>query len=49
MLLSGLVVFGVAGFGALLVIAGTLTIGGLVASIILAGRAVQPIQTVAAA
>ncbi|MDA1090870.1 MAG: ATP-binding cassette domain-containing protein [Proteobacteria bacterium] len=49
MLLSGLAVFGVAGFGANMVIAGTLTTGGLLASIILAGRAVQPLQTIAAA
>lgn len=48
-LLSGLAVFGVAGFGAVLVIGGTLTAGGLLASIMLAGRAVQPLETIAGA
>ncbi|MBC8339006.1 MAG: peptidase domain-containing ABC transporter [Rhodospirillales bacterium] len=47
-LLSGLVVFATAGFGALLVIGGSLTIGGLLAAILLAGRATQPLETIAA-
>ncbi len=45
--LSGLAVFGVAGFGALQVTGGSLTVGGLLASIILAGRAVQPMENAA--
>ena len=48
-LLSGLVVFGVAGFGAHQVIGGTLSIGGLLASMVLAGRAVQPFEAAAGA
>lgn len=43
-LLSPLAVFGVAGFGAGLVLDGTLSVGGLLASIVLAGRAVQPLE-----
>jgi ATP-binding cassette, subfamily C, bacterial LapB len=45
--LSGLVVFTVAGFGAWLVIGGTMTTGVLIAAILLAGRAVQPLETAA--
>ena len=48
-LLSGLVVFGVAGFGAHQVIGGTLSMGGLLASMVLAGRAVQPFEAAAGA
>ena len=48
-LLSSLVVFAVAGFGAIEVIDGNLTIGGLVAVILLAGRAVQPLDIAAGA
>jgi len=48
-LLSGLAVFGVAGFGANQVIGGTLSIGGLLASMVLAGRAVQPFEAAAGA
>ena len=44
---SLLVVFSIAGFGAFQVIDGTLTVGGLLASIVLAGRAVQPLETAA--
>jgi ATP-binding cassette subfamily C protein LapB len=44
---SFLVVFGVAGFGAFQVIDGNLSVGGLLASIVLAGRAVQPLETFA--
>lgn len=46
-LISGLAVFGVAGFGAVQVIDGTLTVGGLLASIVLAGRALNPLEDVA--
>ncbi len=46
-LISGLAVFGVAGFGAVQVIDGTLTVGGLLASIVLAGRALHPLEDVA--
>jgi len=46
-LLSGLAVFGVSGFGALQVIDGTLTMGGLLASVVLAGLAVHPLENVA--
>jgi len=46
--LSQLVLIGVAGVGALAVIAGTLTVGGLAASIMLAGRAAHPFEAVAA-
>ncbi|MBL4691671.1 MAG: ATP-binding cassette domain-containing protein [Rhodospirillales bacterium] len=46
-LLSGLVIFSVAGFGAWLVIGGSLTTGALLAAILLAGRAVQPLETAA--
>ena len=45
--LSSLVVLAVAGFGALEVIGGSLTIGGLMAVILLAGRAVQPLDITA--
>jgi len=45
-ILSGLAVFGVSGFGALQVIDGTLTVGGLLASIVLAGLAVHPLENV---
>jgi ATP-binding cassette subfamily C protein LapB len=48
-LLSGLVIFAVAGFGAWLVIGGSLTTGALLAAILLAGRAVQPLETAAGA
>ena len=48
-LLSNLVVFGVAGFGAHQVIGGTLSMGGLLASMVLAGRAVQPFEAAAGA
>ncbi len=48
-LLSGLVVFGVAGFGAHQVIGGVLSMGGLLASMVLAGRAVQPFEAAAGA
>ena len=46
-LISGLAVFGVAGFGAVQVIDGTLTVGGLLASIVLAGRALYPLEDMA--
>jgi len=46
-MLSGLVVFAVAGFGAWQVIGGTLTTGALLGAILLAGRAVQPLEAAA--
>jgi len=46
--LAQLALIGVAGAGALFVIDGSLTVGGLAAAILLAGRAVQPFEDMAA-
>jgi len=45
-LLSGLAIIGVAGFGGVQVIQGSLSIGALLACIVLAGRAIHPLETI---
>jgi len=48
-LLTQLAIVGVAGFGAVLVLGGGLTVGALLAAIVLAARAAHPVESLAAA